>query len=387
MKPAPPKPNGLAIIPRHAIMLRCESGLALVADFLRECEYRGLVKATRTRYAHVCKEFFMHLGSLAPKAIRPRDVRAYLGWLMDRGASNHTLQQNLCAIRAMFRFAEAFEIVSVSPARAIQTRRYHRRLPKTLSEEEVNALIDSQENLRNKTLIVVFYSTGCRVAEAAGMRVRDLSWAQRSITVIGKGDKERIVPLNSRALRMLEEYLGDRKAVWLFQSEGQPDQRGKVTPCLNCRSNPCGQWKGVWRVNYSLEAGGKLTWRLKSRHLGKISEVSREQAQAQLEKIVGTVPPRPRPVKDAPLTTSQIRWIIRKAGMKAGIGRVRPHMLRHSFATHLLDRGADIFTIATLLGHVSLNTTMIYTHVSMSKIQETLEKFHPHWRDADATPS
>jgi site-specific recombinase XerD len=368
--------SDMAIIPRGAIQLRNESGLALVADYLKDAEQRGLARPTRALYARVYKEFFMHAGGLRLNEIRPRDVREYLAWQMNRGASNSKLRQTLSALRSLFRYAEAFEVVAVSPARSIQTRRHHRKLPDVLTEEQINKLIQSPKNIRDRALLETTYSSGCRVSEVAGMRVRDLSISERTIRVIGKGDKERIVPLGRMAIELLLEYLGERKSGWLFQREGQNDQRGFVFEKWQK-----GVWEGRWRSEYAIDAAGKLRFTTKSKILGKISEMSRQEAEEKLKMLLaGELQRRPRPVKDQPMNARSIEKIVQKAGMAAGIGHVHPHMLRHSFATHLLDHGADILTIDRFLGHVNLSTTAIYAHVSQAKMHDTLEKCHPHWR-------
>jgi site-specific recombinase XerD len=375
----PEKPDALAIMPRRAIGIRNESGLVLLNDFLKDSQQSGLAKMTLTRYAHVCREFFEHAGSLRPNEVKPRDIREYLAWQMNRGASNHTLQQDLCALRSMFRFAEAMEIVAVSPARAVQTRRYHRRLPRILTEEQVNKLIDCQENLRDKALLETLHTTGCRVSEVAGMRVQDISWYVRSIRILGKGNKERLVPVNERAIKLLKEYLGERKTGWLFQAEGKPEQCGTVRQDTTGRTE---KWVGVWKKDFVIDAKGILRSRVLTRTLGKVSEMSREEARTKLAELLRrNLQPRPRPVQDRPMTPESVRMIARNAGLKAGLGHIWPHLLRHAFATHLLDHGADIVTIGRFLGHVSLTTTQIYTHVSQGKMQDTLERFHPHWRE------
>ena len=380
--------QALARIPGSAIASRSPS-LALLADFLKDIEQRGLSKSTGIRYAHVCSEFFEHSGSLRPDEIRPRDIREFLAWKWGMGASDQTLHAILCALRSLFRFAEAMEIVSVSPARAIQTRRYHRKLPKVLTEEQVNTLIESTKNLRDKTLLETLYATGCRVGEIVGVRVEDVSWAAPHIRVVGKGNKERLVPLNGRAIDFLKRYLGSRDTGFLFQAEGQHDQRGFLIrhdqTGMVIRSRPIGYWLGRWRHEYQFQdstqhKSGRLRFRHKTVRLGRLDEMSREEARERLSKLI-PAERRPRPIKDSPMTTRAIRLIVSMAGHKAGLGHLHPHILRHSFATHLLDGGADLVTIGAFLGHESLTTTAIYTHVSQRKMRETMEKCHPHWRE------
>lgn len=365
----------LAIVRCRAIASPRDSHLALIGMFLQETRNRGTSETTLRKYTKVFNEFFLHLGDLRPAEIRPRDIREYIAYRLNRGASTCTLMQELSALRSLFRFAEAMEIVPVSPARSVQTRRYSRKLPKALSQEDINRLIDSQDNLRDKTLLELMYSTGARVNEVSGMRVADVDWTARTVLVNGKGAKQRLIPLNVRAVQLLKEYLGNRTEGWLFQAAGQNDQHGHVT-----KSTPPGWWLGKWRYDYQFDPAGKLQYRWMTVRLGRIEEMSRQQAEEWFAQVLPKkLEPRPRPVKDQPLDPTSIRYIVRKAGFRAGIKNLHPHTIRHSFATHMYDGGADILTISRFLGHVSLTTTQIYTHVSTRKLQETLERFHPRW--------
>ena len=169
-------------------------GLAFLEDFLVDMRQRSLAEATIRSYRHDCSEFFRSVRGIPLSAIRPRDVRNYLGLLFDRGASDQTLRRTLCALRTLFRFAEVVDAVQVSPARAVQTRRVKRRLPNVLTEAEIERLIEAGATLRDRAILEFFYSTGCRIAEVAGVRVEDVDLNTRRARVIGKGDKERLVP-------------------------------------------------------------------------------------------------------------------------------------------------------------------------------------------------
>ena len=349
----------------------------LVQDFTKDMEIRGVSESTLDKYRETYRDFFQMVGSIPITQIRPRHIREFLAWQLDRGASPDTLRRHLCGLNSLFKFAERLELIPVSPARSVQSRKLGRKLPRPLTEQEIDKLIDAARTPRDRALLETLYATGCRIAEVAGMRYDDIAWESRTITVTGKGNKRRLVPLNDRAIKLLKTYLGKRKAGWLFQAEGQNDQRGTV--CQARHGQFAGYWIASWKYDYKLGSDGRLTFRTRTVRLGLHSELTREEAQTKLAHLsAGELTPRPRPVKDQPMTTRAIYDVVRKTAARAGLGHVHPHQFRHSFATHLLDHGADLLTISKLLGHVSIATTQIYAHVSQDKMRRVME-LHPHW--------
>lgn len=349
----------------------------LVGEYLKDARIRGLAEATLKQYKKTYADFFRTTVATPIAQIKPRHIRDFLAWQFSRGASAQTLNRHLCGLHSLFKFAEAVEIIPISPARSIQGRRMGRRLPKPLSESEINRLIAAARTPRDKALIETLYATGCRVAEVAGMRYEDVAWEEHSIRVIGKGDKQRVVPLNATAIELLKANLGKREESWLFQDEGKADQQGFVYQ--TAAPSYAGWWMGGWRQNYQIERDGRLTFRQRYQRIGKITEMSREAARQELTAMLaGKLKPRPRPVKDKPMDTRAIRYIVQRAAARAGLGHVHPHQIRHSFATHLLDHGADLLTVSKFLGHESIATTQIYLHVSDARMREVIQ-LHPHW--------
>lgn len=362
-----------ARIPQHtmsALARRSDDGIALVSEFLVDCRNRGLSASSLTRYGYIGKEFFEQFPSLRPSEIKPRDIRAYLARMFERGATEHTLCQALSALRSIFRFAEAFEIVPVSPARAVQQRPYRRNLPKPLSEDEINRLIEATTNPRDRACTEFFYSAGCRIAEVAAARVENVNWDARMVLITGKGNKQRFVPLSRRAVDSLKAYVGSRSKGWLFQSFDCV----KKVPDLKVVRRRGGVKEWVIRRQEPHERnGGRIT--IVTHVLGRIDQVSPEEAYRKAVELT-----RRHQASEKPMSISMIRQVIYRAARKAGLGHVTPHQLRHSFATHLHDHGADIFTIKELLGHADISTTSIYTHVSQASMRETLKQCHPHWK-------
>ena len=237
-----------------------------------------------------------------------RVVRGYLADLHDRGLARTSIARRLATLRSFFRFLMRRGRVRVNPAREVRTPSLPGRLPAHLPIDQSQALFrhppgDEVADRRDRAILEVLYATGVRVAELAGLDMEDTDLGEGSVRVLGKGRKERIVPLGSKAVDAVRAYLGGREG-----------SRGPLF--RNAR-------------------GGRLTVR-------------------SLHRIV--------------------RARARAAGLA---GRVTPHTLRHTFATHLLDAGADLRLIQELLGHARLATTQRYTHVSADRLAKVYDAAHP----------
>ncbi len=249
-----------------------------------------------------------------PSQVNPRWMRAYLGYLDDRGLASTTIQRKLSAVRAFFSALLREGKIDVHPAQGLRQRRSGRRLPTCLEEGEVQALLDAPDTetaagRRDRAILELMYSAGTRAAETVSLNRSDLDLRAGLARVRGKGRKERLIALGRYAVEAIQTYLKDPE---------RPRAKVKDPDALflNLR-------------------GGRLT----TRSLGRLMEA---------------------------------------CVLKAGIHRkASPHTLRHSFATHLLDRGADLRSVQELLGHQNLVTTQIYTHVSIEKLRKVYELAHP----------
>ena len=245
-----------------------------------------------------------------------RDVRAWLATLHARHLDPVSVTRKLAAVRSLYRFLTRRGVVRRNPGREVRAPRPARKLVAFLPTEETHAVLDARglggdERDRDVAVLEMLYATGLRVSELAGLDLDAVDREARTVRVLGKGAKERMVPYGAPAARALDAYLGRRTAV-----------RGPVF------------------VNHR---GGRLSVR-------------------------------------------SIHTIVRRAARAAGVTRrVTPHTLRHSFATHLLDRGADLRVIQELLGHSRLSTTQRYTHVSTTQLLKTYEAAHPR-AAASASP-
>jgi len=237
-----------------------------------------------------------------------RDVRAWLAALHARGLDAVSVARKLAAVRSFYRFLMRRGVVRRNPAREVRAPRVPRKLVTFLPTDEALAVVEARPGAadaraRDLAVLEMLYATGLRVSELAGLDLDDVDHDARSVRVLGKGNKERIVPYGAPAARALRAYLGGRS-------------RATGPMFLNRR-------------------GGRLTVR-------------------------------------------SIHTIVRRAARAAGVSRrVSPHTLRHTFATHLLDRGADLRAIQELLGHSRLSTTQRYTHVSTAQLVKTYEAAHP----------
>ncbi|HEX4868313.1 MAG TPA: site-specific tyrosine recombinase [Acidimicrobiales bacterium] len=253
-------------------------------------------------------------------AVTEADVVAWIGELRARGLAPSSVARSLVAVRSLHRFLAAEGRIPVDPAAAVDKPKVPRGLPKALSEEEVGRLLaapvgDDPRARRDRALLELLYGTGARISEAVGLSLGDLDLDASLVRLFGKGSKERIVPLGGHATRALVAWLGDG---------GRP---ALVPARWRHRDDAAAVFLGA--------RGGRLT--------------------------------------------RQGAWdVITRHGRRVGLdGRLSPHVLRHSCATHMLDHGADIRAVQELLGHASITTTQLYTLVSTERLWEVYRAAHP----------
>lgn len=245
-----------------------------------------------------------------------RILRRYVRELGNRGAAPATVNRHISTLNGLFKYQLRFGEREDNPMEAVRSLRLRRRLPDVLFEDEVEEILDFEgedfATLRDKLLLELLYSAGCRISELLGIDIDDIAFKRRAVKVQGKGGKERFVFLNEHSYSVVTAYLPLRRE--LVHRLGRRDEKALI---LNQR-------------------GSRLTQR------GAALLIERRLRAIRVAK------------------------------------RVSPHTFRHSFATHLLDRGADIRIVQELLGHSSLSTTQIYTHLGVNRLKEVYARAHPH---------
>lgn len=255
--------------------------------------------------------FILRMWDVPPQKVEPQMIERYMAWLFDRGREKTSQARALSGVKSFFNFLMISDKIENSPAEFILTPKFGRQLPDILSTDEIDRIIatvdtSSVKGLRDCAMLELLYSCGLRVSELISLKVQDLFFGEGYIRVIGKGDKQRLVPISATARERVHRYLDKR-----------PETRsGEDALFLNNRGSR--------------------------------------------------------------LTRVMVFTILKQAARNAGIEkRISPHTFRHSFATHLLEGGASIRQVQEMLGHESILTTEIYTHLDSSHLRRTVEEHLP----------
>ena len=293
---------------------------AAISSFLTHVQVeKGLASNTLSAYRRDLAKFeeFARKRKLALNAVKRDDLVDFLASLYRQKLESKTVARHLVTLRNFFRHAQVQELISEDPSAHLESPKIRRSLPGYLRLEEVEKLLEIPDQktplgLRDRAMLEVLYSTGLRVSELTSLRVTDLDTKVGCVRCIGKGDKERIVPVGRKAVGIVERYLREGRTTLI----GPARAGAGMFLFVNRRGGRISR-VGVWKV---LSAYG------------------------------------------------------RRAGLRVPL---TPHMLRHSFATHLLERGADLRSVQLMLGHSDISTTQIYTHVVEERLKQIYKAHHP----------
>jgi integrase/recombinase XerD len=277
---------------------------------------RGLAANTVEAYFRDLEKFRLYLqrSGLDFASAGQNGIRAFLLWLEKQSLDSRTVARQMVSVRGLYRYLRRENLVAMNPTENLESPRVWKILPKYLSQEETEKLLaqppsDGALGLRDRAMLEMLYAAGLRVSELVTLRVADLNAESGYVRTIGKGNKQRIVPVGRAAIAALQEYfansrpqlLGGRASAYLFVNR----RGGRLTR------------QGVW-------------------------------------------------------------FLLSRYGKLAGIRKpITPHLLRHSFATHMLARGADLRSLQMMLGHSDISTTQIYTHVATARLKEIYQRHHP----------
>lgn len=282
---------------------------------------RNLAANSLKAYARDLAQFTEFLGEAALGSVRAVDdqqISAYLLELLDDGLKTRSISRKLSTLRGFFRYLRESQLIDKDPTIHVDAPKYGRRIPKVLDLGEVEALLEAPdrttpEGCRDRAMLEVLYATGLRVSELVNLQQREVDLRSGVVRVVGKGGKQRLVPLGDLAIDHVDGYLEWARGSLLANSGGP----GSTSDLFVTRRGSAMTRQGFWK---------------------------------------------------------NIKRYATAAGITKGVS---PHKLRHSFATHLLEHGADLRVVQSLLGHSDITTTQIYTHVAQERLKQLHQEHHP----------
>jgi integrase/recombinase XerD len=282
---------------------------------------KGLAQNTILAYGRDLRRFAAFLRKRQTERLEDvtrEDVVDFLSSLYKEKLDSRSVARFLVSMRGLYKFALQEDMVKVDPTENLESPKIRNSLPTYLRVEEIDKLLEAPDlstplGLRDRAMLEVLYSTGLRVSELLNLRIADIDMRIGCVRCIGKGDKERLVPIGRKAIEAVEKYLTDGRSKFARPSSPPPHNQVLFLTRSGRRMGRVGIWK-----------------------------------------------------------------ILHDYGMRLGLrGRLTPHKLRHSFATHLLEGGADLRSVQLMLGHADISTTQIYTHVVEERLKEIYKAHHP----------
>jgi len=335
----------------------------LAARFARWLLVQKYTRSTWFRYSLTIRNFSDFLNDRGLTQTTHFDVQEYLAHCARSGASARAMRYELCALRHFFDFLNLGGLIKWNPPRMVRLPRFQPTLPQVLTQRQTAKLLAAAKNAYERTLLEVFYGTACRTNEVRTMKIEDIDFERRRIRVNGKRGY-RYVLFPAYVAETLRTYLGTRRDGYVFV-DSKPFQNLKPI------RTPTGAWTCRWKI-YD-EKGEWVEKR--SGFVGIRKKMTYAAAKAHFARMAGNDRIR-RPLGIRPLSNSALQKVVEKVGLRIGLD-IHPYVLRHTLATHLVDNGADIRVIQEMLGHSSIKSTQIYTHVSRVAIQKTFDECHP----------
>jgi integrase/recombinase XerD len=280
---------------------------------------KGLAKNTIVSYERDLKSYIHYINTVENihllNDVQRVHIVHFLGFLKEQGKSAKTLARHIASLRAFHQFLLRDKVTDHDPSVHIETPKMERSLPKVLNLQEVETLLDSPKQndhygIRDKAMLEILYATGIRVSELIGLDLGDVHLTMGFVRCIGKGNKERIIPIGKTAANALKHYLEQGRPFFVNKKQRE---------------------EALFLNHHGMRLTRQGFWK-----------------------------------------------ILKKLAAEAGIQKeLTPHTLRHSFATHLLENGADLRAVQEMLGHADISTTQIYTHVTKTRLKDVYSKFHP----------
>ena len=294
--------------------MKIEEAIKLYLEYvIKELNYSEITMENYKRDLIIYKDF-LDIKKYSYLLIKKDEIMEYLKYLDGFKYKNKTISRNLSSIRAFYTYLVDIKLLPNNVFKRVRNPKVEKKLPNYLSGDEISKILDSitedtKENIRNKCIFELLYSTGLRVSEMSNLKVKDIDFNDMSIRILGKGSKERIVYYGECANNILNKYMKIRNE---FLTNGE--------------------------IEYLF-----------------INKIGTKLSRQSIEGIINKI-----------MKTSLLKH------------KISPHTLRHTYATHLLDNGADLRSVQELLGHENLDTTEIYTHVSNERLRSEYFKYHPN---------
>jgi integrase/recombinase XerD len=288
-----------------------------------------------TRYA----EFLMLRGRQSYLQAQSSDITQFLSALEELGLVPTTRARYLYSIRALYKYFFGAGLAPTNISEMIDLPKVRRTLPTVLSYEQISAILEQPDTskpdgMRNRAMLETLYACGLRASEVCNLRQRDVLFDAEIIRVFGKGSKERVVPIGSSALHWIAEYQRLVRPLFASKTSSSKPSASRQVPSRPTKTSTLMQMFSTDDVLFLNQRGGQLS-------------------------------------------RMSVWNIVNEAARAAGISDVHPHLFRHSFATHLLEGGADLRAVQEMLGHADIATTQIYTHIDREYIKEVHKTFHP----------